>query len=191
MEMCILVFFRLNNRFEIANNILYSLGTACKLSVLIDEKKMKKIGLFPGSFDPFTKGHEEVVLKALDLFDEIVIGIGINSSKQSYFDLDKRILHIQSLFPDQPKISIKTYQKLTVDFCQDIGAQFIIRGLRDSKDFEYERSIAHMSLEISNIETVFFLTAQRYSAINSTIVREIHKNNGSIIPFVTNPSLLV
>lgn len=152
---------------------------------------MKKIGLFPGSFDPFTKGHEEVVMKALDLFDEIVIGIGINSSKQSYFDLDKRILHIQSLFPDQPNISIKTYQKLTVDFCQDIGAQFIVRGLRDSKDFEYERSIAHMSLEISNIETVFFLTAQRYSAINSTIVREIHRNNSSIIPFVTNPSLLV
>ena len=152
---------------------------------------MKKIGLFPGSFDPFTKGHEEVVLKALDLFDEIVIGIGINSSKSSYFDLYKRIQHIESLFIDQPKISVKTYQKLTVDFCTDIGAQFIVRGLRDSKDFEYERSIAHMSLDISDIETVFFLTAQRYSAINSSIVREIHKNKGSITPFVTNSSILV
>ena len=155
------------------------------------EAKTKKIGLFPGSFDPFTKGHEEVVLKALGLFDEIIIGIGINSSKTSYFDLDKRIRHIESLFADHPTIYVQTYQKLTVDFCNDIGAQFIVRGLRDSKDFEYERSIAHMSLEISNIETIFLLTAQRFSAINSTIVREIHKNKGSIEPFVTNSAMLV
>lgn len=152
---------------------------------------MKKIGLFPGSFDPFTKGHEEVVLKSLDLFDEIVIGIGVNSLKNSYFDLDKRIRHIESLFVNEPKISVNIYQKLTVDFCNDIGAKYIVRGLRDSKDFEYERSIAHMNLEISEIETVFFLTAQRYSAINSSIVREIHKNNGTIEPFVTNSSILV
>ena len=152
---------------------------------------MKKIGLFPGSFDPFTKGHEDIVLKSLPLFDEVIIGIGINPKKNYLFDLDKRIQHIESLFKNQPAVSIKTYQKLTVDFCQDIGAQFIIRGLRDSKDFEYEKSIAHMNSALADIETIFLLTDQKYGAINSSIVREIFKNNGSIDLFVTNSSLLV
>jgi len=152
---------------------------------------MKKIGLFPGSFDPFTKGHEDIVLNSLPLFDEVIIGIGINSTKKYLFDLDKRIQHIESLFENQSAVSVKTYQKLTVDFCQDIGAQFIIRGLRDSKDFEYEKSIAHMNSALADIETIFLLTSQKYGAINSSIVREIFKNNGSIDSFVTNFSLLV
>jgi pantetheine-phosphate adenylyltransferase len=152
---------------------------------------MKKIGLFPGSFDPFTKGHEDVVIKSLTLFDEVIIGIGINSSKNYFFDLNKRISHIESLFENYPTVKIMTYQKLTVDFCKEIGADFIVRGLRDNKDFEYEKSIAHMNQQISDIKTVFMLTAQKYGAINSSIVREIVRNNGNIDAFVTNADLLV
>lgn len=148
-------------------------------------------GLFPGSFDPFTKGHEVVIRKALHLFDEIVIGVGVNSTKNYLFDTEKRLFHIRSLFQDQPKIRVEVYNKLTVDFCKEINAQFIIRGLRDSKDYEYERSIAHMNQSISNIETVIFLTDPEYSAISSTIIREIHRNGGAIDKFVTNPHLLV
>ncbi|MEY4288882.1 MAG: hypothetical protein RLZZ30_970 [Bacteroidota bacterium] len=152
---------------------------------------MKRKGLFPGSFDPFTKGHEAVVLKALEVFDEIVIGVGINSKKQSYFTVESRIAHITALFAEYPAVSVKTYQKLTVDFCKDIEASHIIRGLRDSKDFEYEKTIGHMNHAISGIETVFFLTSQEHSAINSSIIREMHQNHADISPFVTSTQLLV
>ena len=150
-----------------------------------------KRGVFPGSFDPFTKGHEVVVRKSLELFDEVIIGVGVNSKKTYLFDLEKRMAHIRSLFKDEPKVSVQQFQKLTVDFCKEIDANFIIRGLRDSKDFQYEKSIAHMNKEISGIETVFFLTEQKYSAINSSIIREIYLNGGPIDAFVTNPDLLV
>ena len=152
---------------------------------------MKKIGVFPGSFDPFTKGHEAVVRKALELFDELIIAIGINSSKTNQFDISNRILHIQSLFSNGEAIQIITYSKLTVDLCKEVGAQTIVRGLRDSKDFEYEKSIAQMNDILGGITTVFFLTDQEFGAINSTIVREIYKNNGDISHFVTNSHLLV
>jgi pantetheine-phosphate adenylyltransferase len=152
---------------------------------------MKRVGLFPGSFDPFTKGHEVVVSKALTLFDEVIIAIGINSKKTYLFDLEKRVKHIESLMVNYPNVRVMTYQKLTVEFCKEVGANFIVRGLRDSKDFEYEKSIAHMNAEISEIETVFLLTAQKFGAINASIVREIFRNNASIEPFVTNSNLLV
>ena len=152
---------------------------------------MKNVGLFPGSFDPFTKGHEDVVIKALTLFDEVIIAIGVNTKKTYMFDLDKRLKHIESLMVNFPNVRVMTYQKLTVEFCKEVGANFIIRGLRDSKDFEYEKSIAHMNAEISNIETVFLLTTQKFGAINASIVREIFRNNASIEPFVTNSDLLV
>ena len=152
---------------------------------------MKKIGLFPGSFDPFTKGHEVVVTKSLAVFDEVVIGVGVNSSKKYLFDLENRILHIKALFKDEPRIRVERFQMLTVNFCKEIGASHIIRGLRDSKDFQYEKSIAHMNKDISGIDTIFFLTKQEYSAINSSIIREIHKNGGPIDSFVTMPELLV
>lgn len=152
---------------------------------------MSKIGLFPGSFDPFTKGHEVVVRKSLPLFDKVVIGVGINSTKKYMFDLENRVKHINSLFENDDKVVVQQFQSLTVDFCKEIGAQFIIRGLRDSKDFQYEKSIGHMNYDISGIDTVFFLTEQKYSAINSSIIREIYKNGGPIDAFVTNPEVLV
>lgn len=152
---------------------------------------MRKIGVFPGSFDPFTKGHEVIVNKGIELFDEIVIGIGVNSAKNYMYNIDNRIKHISSLFESNPNIKVEAFRSLTVDFCKEIGANTIIRGLRDAKDFQYEKSIAHMNKEIAGIETVFFLTDQKYAAINSSIVREIHKNGGPIDAFVTNPDTLV
>lgn len=152
---------------------------------------MKKIAVFPGSFDPFTKGHECVVNKAIDLFDSIVIGIGNNSSKKYLFDLETRKKHINAIFEDDPKVTVSEFSGLTVEFCKSIGASYIVRGLRDSKDFGYERSIAQMNYEISGVESVFFMTVPEYTAINSTIVREIYKNGGSMAPFVTKSQLLV
>ena len=151
---------------------------------------MKK-GLFPGSFDPFTKGHEAIVLKAINLFDEIIIGIGINSNKKYLFDTEKRIIHIKELFKNYPTIKIGTYQKLTVDYCKEIGANNIIRGLRNSTDFEYEKSIAHINTAISGLETVFFLTDEKYSSLNSSIIRDLYLNKVDVSPFVTSPELLV
>lgn len=152
---------------------------------------MSKLGLFPGSFDPFTKGHEHVVRKSLPLFDEVVIGVGVNSTKNYLWPLENRIKHIESLFTNEEKVRVLPFQKLTVEFCKDIDASHIIRGLRDSIDFEYEKSIAHMNKAISGVETVFFLTNQEYSFINSSVIREIYKNGGPIDAFVTNPEILV
>ena len=151
---------------------------------------MKK-GLFPGSFDPFTKGHEAIVLKAINLFDEIIIGIGINSKKKYLFDTEKRIIHIKELFKNYRTVKVGTYQKLTVDYCKEIGANNIIRGLRNSTDFEYEKSIAHINTAISGLETVFFLTDEKYSSLNSSIIRDLYLNKVDISPFVTSPELLV
>ncbi|MFK7786415.1 MAG: pantetheine-phosphate adenylyltransferase [Crocinitomicaceae bacterium] len=152
---------------------------------------MSKIGVFPGSFDPFTKGHEAVIRKSLSVFDKIIIAVGVNSSKKYMFTLEKRMLHINDLFKNEDRVEVQSFQTLTVEFCKEVGASHIVRGLRDSKDFQYEKSIAHMNFDIAGIDTVFLLTEQQYSAINSSIIREIHKNNGPIEPFVTNPHLLV
>lgn len=151
---------------------------------------MKK-GLFPGSFDPFTKGHEAIVYKANELFDEVVIGIGVNSNKEYLFDLEKRIIHMKELFKNQPKVKVETYQSLTVDFCKKIEASHIIRGLRNSQDFEYEKTIANMNTAISGIETIFFLTDLKYSALNSSIIREMYVNKADISPFVSLSDFLV
>ena len=152
---------------------------------------MNKIGVFPGSFDPFTKGHEAVIRKSVGVFDKIIIAVGVNSTKQSLFSLEKRLDHINDLFKDDPQVEVQSFQKLTVDFCKEIGANYIVRGLRNSTDFEYEQAIAHMNFDIAGIDTVFFLTELKYNAISSSIVREIYKNDGNIEQFVTKPHLLV
>ncbi len=146
--------------------------------------------VFPGSFDPFTKGHEAIVHRAIKYFDTIYIAIGENSSKLNFFELDKRIKHIQSLFDDE-KIKILTFKGLTVDLCRELEADFILRGLRDGKDFEFEKSIAQMNYKMTGIDTFFLLTNEELSSINSSIVREIYKNGGKISDFVTNSHILV
>lgn len=149
-----------------------------------------KIGVFPGSFDPFTKGHEDVVRQALMLFDKVIIGIGVNESKQYLFDLHKRIQHIEGLFTEH-SVSVESYTGLTIEFAKQKNAAFLIRGLRDSRDFSYERAIAHTNDQMSGIKSVFFLTRQEFGSINATIVREIYKNKGDITLFVTNSDFLV
>lgn len=145
----------------------------------------KKIAVFPGSFDPITLGHVAIIEKAYSLFDEIVIAIGENSGKQTYFSLEERIKHLAAVFTDFSKVKITSYKGLTVDFCNDLKADFLIRGLRDGKDFDYEKSIAIMNFQMNHgIETVFFMTNAEYSAINSYIVRDILKNGGDASPFL-------
>lgn len=146
---------------------------------------MKRIAIFPGSFDPITKGHENILLRALPLFDEIIIAIGKNSSKQSYFSLEQREKWIKKVFAKEPKVKVETYTGLTIDFCKKKKANFILRGLRTSADFEFEKAIAQNNTMMApEIETVFILPIPELSAINSTIVRDIIRNNGDATPFV-------
>lgn len=157
---------------------------------------MKRIGVFPGSFDPFTKGHEAIVNRFLPLFDEIIIAVGVNSNKQYMYQLDSRIAHINSHFTDHSNIRVEAYQGLTIDFCKKNEARYLLRGLRNTVDFEFEKSIAHMNESVSNengfeVETIFLMTDQEFSAINSSIVREIKKNGGKIGNFVTNEEFLI
>ena len=151
---------------------------------------MKK-ACFPGSFDPFTKGHEDVVRRGLTLFDTVVIAVGHNSSKQSLFSLETRLAHIRSLFSNEPRVLVETFEGLTIDFCKQQKCTHLLRGLRDGKDFNYEQPIALMNRTMSDIETVFILPDPSLLAINSTIVREIYKNGGKIDAFVTNAAQLV
>lgn len=146
---------------------------------------MSKVAVFPGSFDPITRGHVSVLNRALPLFDKIIVAIGVNSGKQSMFSKEQRMEWIKEIYKGNSKIEVITYEGLTVDLCKKHQSKFILRGLRSSVDFEYERSIAHMNKTMVNdIETIFILTEQEYSAINSSIVREIIKNGGDVKAFL-------
>ena len=145
----------------------------------------KRIAIFPGSFDPITKGHENILLRALPLFDEVIIAIGKNSSKQSYFTLEQRERWIKQVFAKESKVRVETYSGLTIDFCKKMQADYILRGLRTSADFEFEKAIAQNNkVMASEIETIFILPVSELSAINSTIVRDIIRNGGNASPFV-------
>ncbi|WP_437399377.1 pantetheine-phosphate adenylyltransferase [Flagellimonas lutimaris] len=134
--------------------------------------------LFPGSFDPLTLGHYDIIKRGVTLFDELVIAIGINADKQYMFSLEDRINFIEEAFKDEPKIKVTTYKGMTVDFCKKIDANFILRGLRNPADFEFEKAIAHTNRKLSEIETVFLLTSSGKSYISSSIVRDVIRNGG-------------
>ncbi|MCA6365019.1 MAG: pantetheine-phosphate adenylyltransferase [Bacteroidetes bacterium] len=146
---------------------------------------MKKIAIFPGSFDPFTRGHESLVRRVLPLFDELIVAIGINSNKSYFFPLEKRQRWIEQTFADEPKVKVETFSGLTIDYCRKKGSQFIVRGLRTTADLEFEKAIAQMNKAMADeIETLFILPTPELSAINSTIIRDIVRNGGDASKFV-------
>lgn len=146
---------------------------------------MSRICLFPGTFDPITLGHTDIIDRALDLFDELVIGIGINNSKVPMFAVEQRIAWIQEIYKDQPKIKAASYEGLTVNYCKKIGARFILRGIRYVNDFEYEKTIADANRMMDKtIETIFLACTPQYSSIASTLVRDIYRNGGDVTQFL-------
>ena len=134
--------------------------------------------IFPGSFDPITLGHYDIIQRGISLFDELVIAIGLNADKKYMFSLEERKKFITEAFKDEPKIKVRTYQGLTIDFCKKIDADYILRGLRNPADFEFEKAIAHTNRKLSEIETVFLLTSSGKSFISSSIVRDVIRNGG-------------
>ncbi len=137
-----------------------------------------KRAIFPGSFDPITLGHSDIIERGISLFDELIIAIGINAEKKYMFSLEERMKFISEAFKDEPKVKIMTYEGLTIDFCKKVKATYILRGLRNPGDFEFEKAIAHTNRKLSEIETVFLLTASGKSFISSSIVRDVIRNGG-------------
>lgn len=144
----------------------------------------KRIALFPGTFDPFTIGHQSLVSRGLDLVDEIVIAIGVNDTKRTYFSLEKRLEAIRHLYRDEPRVKGMSYDSLTVDFAAQVGAKFILRGIRTVNDFEYEKSIADVNRKLSGIETFILFTEPEHTHISSSIVRELLRYGKDISQFV-------
>jgi pantetheine-phosphate adenylyltransferase len=146
---------------------------------------MKNIAVFPGSFDPITKGHESIIKRAIPLFDRIIVAIGTNTDKKTFFPLEKRLFWLKEVFKNEAAITVTRYEGLTVEFCKQQEARFILRGLRTSADFEFERSIGQINKMIyPDIETVFLLTTPEYTALNSSIVRDILRHGGDASSFV-------
>ena len=144
---------------------------------------MKK-AVFPGSFDPITLGHYDIIKRGVTLFDEVIVAIGINAEKKYMFSLEERKKFIEDAFKSEPRIKVVSYEGLTVDFCQKNNVEFILRGLRNPADFEFEKAIAHTNRDLAPIETVFLLTAARTSYIASSIVRDVIRNHGDYTKLV-------
>ncbi|MFT6811363.1 MAG: pantetheine-phosphate adenylyltransferase, partial [Saprospiraceae bacterium] len=151
----------------------------------MDQSITKRIAVFPGSFDPITKGHIDIVKRALPLFDEIIIAVGSNSVKSSLFSLEVRLNWLEKVFKDDDKISVGQYEGLTVHYCKEVNANYLVRGLRNASDFDYEKTISQLNNIVGdNIDTVFFISKPEFSHISSTIVREIIKGKGNIESFI-------
>lgn len=149
-----------------------------------------KIALFPGSFDPVTKAHVDILKRSVALFDKVIIGIGVNSTKQALLPIETRQQMLQAVFADEPKVVVQTYSGLTVDYCKQIGAAYMIRGIRTVSDFEYEKAIAQMNHAlVPEIESIFIVSKPGYSSISSTIVRDILRNGGDVSQFVPKEAL--
>lgn len=144
----------------------------------------KHTALFPGTFDPFTTGHESLVRRGLQLMDEIVIAIGVNESKKSYYTLDERLWMIRNLYDGEPRVRVESYNSLTIDFARETGAHFILRGIRSVFDFEYEKTIADMNRTISGIETFLLFTEPSLTHVSSTQVRELLRYGHDVSPFI-------
>ena len=155
------------------------------------ERNSKRIALFPGTFDPFTIGHESLVRRGLQLMDEIVIAIGINESKKSYFTLEERLAMIRDLYRKEPRIRVESYSSLTIDFARETGARFILRGIRSVFDFEYEKTIADMNRTISGIETFLLFTEPALTHVSSTQVRELLRYGHEVSLFIPRGMKLI
>ncbi len=148
---------------------------------------MERIAIFPGSFDPFTIGHESIVRRAIPLFDKVVIMIGYNANKKSFFPIEKRVKWINQVFENEDRIKVQLHEGLTVDFCKEVGAQYILRGIRTSSDFEYERAIAQVNKKMHpEIESVFLLTLPEHTPVHATIIRDIVSHGGDASIFLPN-----
>lgn len=151
----------------------------------------RKIAVFPGSFDPITVGHESIILRAIPLFDKIIIVVGVNADKKSMFTLDQRVKWLKKSFSDYPTIEIDSHSGLTVEYCKQVGAKYILRGLRTAADFEFERSIGQTNKSlVPEIDTVFMLTLPEHTFITSSIVRDVHRNGGDVSNFIPNKVIL-
>lgn len=149
---------------------------------------MKRIALFPGSFDPFTKGHEDIVLRGLNIFDEIIITLGYNSNKKRYFEIDDMMGKIKGCFSDYDNIHVDKYTELTAEYANRNGVKYLLRGLRNTTDFEYENSIAIVNRDLYNeLETVFLITSPKFAFISSTIIREVHVYGGDVSKYLPYP----
>lgn len=150
---------------------------------------MKKTAIFPGSFDPFTMGHHDIVLRSLNLFDEVIIGIGYNSTKKNrYFEIDLMVSKIEGVYLEESRVKVMVYNELTSTFAKKLNAKFLIRGLRNTTDFEYENTIGQMNRYLNEeLETVFLITSPQFAAISSTVIREVHRYGGDVSEFLPFP----